>query len=41
VYWGQERCALGFGGENEGKKPLEIPTGKWEDILKWILKKLK
>jgi hypothetical protein len=41
VHWGQERCAQGFGGETEGKKPLGRRRFKWEDILKWILKKLK
>jgi len=41
VHWGQERCTQDFGGETEGKKPLGRPRVKWEDIPKWILKKLK
>jgi hypothetical protein len=41
VHWGQKRCTQGFGRKTEGKKPLGRLRVKWEDILKWILKKLK
>ena len=40
TYGGRERCAQGFGGgKPEGKRPLGRPRRRWEDILRWILRK--
>jgi len=30
AYGGGERCVQGFGGEPEGKRPLERPRRRWD-----------
>ena len=37
TYGGRERCAQGFGGEPEGKRPLGRPRRRWEDNIKMDL----
>jgi len=27
-------------GKPEGKRPLEIPRRRWEDVLRWIFRNL-
>jgi molybdopterin-biosynthesis enzyme MoeA-like protein len=39
MYWVEEKWIYFCGGKPEGKRPLERPQHKWENILKWILKK--
>ena len=34
TYGRRERCAQGFGGESEGKRPLGRPRRRWEDNIK-------
>ena len=38
AYGGGERCAQGFGGEAEGKRPLGRPRRRWEDNIKMCRK---
>ena len=33
-YGGRERCAQGFGGKPEGKRPLGRPRRRWDDNIK-------
>ena len=37
AYGGVERRVQGFGGETEGKRPLERPRRRWEDNIKTVL----
>jgi len=39
AYGGEERRVRGFGGKPEGKRPLGRPRSRWEDKIKWILRK--
>jgi len=34
AYGGEERRIEGFGGEPEGKRPLDKPRRSWEDNIK-------
>ena len=40
TYGGRERCAQGFGGEPEGKRPLGRPRRRWEDNVKMYLQEV-
>jgi len=39
TYGGEERGCKVLVGKHEGKRPLGRPRHRWEDILKWIVKK--
>jgi hypothetical protein len=39
-YGGGERRVKGFGGEPEGKRPLEKPRCRWEDNIKMDLQEV-
>ena len=39
-YGGRERCAQGFGGEHDGKRPLGRPRRTWEDNIKMDLQEV-
>ena len=34
IYWGQERCIQGFGGEPREQRLCERPRHRWEDNIK-------
>ena len=38
MYGGEERYIQSSGGEPEGKRPLGIPYGRWQNIIKMDLK---
>jgi len=40
TYVGEEKCIQGFGGKPEGKRLLERPRRRWEDIMKMDLQEL-
>ena len=40
TYGGRERCAQGFSGETEGKRPLGRPRRRWEDNIKMDLQEV-
>ena len=37
TYGGRERCAQGFGGDTEGKRPSGRPRRRWENNIKMDL----
>ena len=39
-YGGRERCAQGFGGKPEGKRPLGRPRSRWEDNIEMDLQEV-
>jgi hypothetical protein len=39
TYGGGERCVQGFGGKPEGKRPVGRPRRRWDDNIKWIIRK--
>ena len=40
TYLGRERCAQGFGGEPEVRRPLGRPRCRWEDNIKMDLEEV-
>ena len=40
TYGGRERCAQGFGGKPEEKRPLVRPRRRWEDNIKMDLEEV-
>ena len=40
TYGGRERCAQGFGGKPEGKRPFGRPRLRWEDNIKMDLREV-
>jgi len=41
IYWGEERCIQGFGGETEGKRPLGRLKVRWEDNVNMDLQEVE
>ena len=41
AYGGGERCAQGFGGKPEGKRPLGRLRRRWEDNIKMDLQEVE
>ena len=40
TYGRRERCAQGFGGDSDGKRPLGRPRRRWEENIKMDLQEV-